>query len=516
MTVKLIGEQCRILYLSQDNNQVILGVAGSGKSVEAIYRAVWISMIAPDERVVLLTCNHEVNRQLALLLSKIGHYPNIFVDTVYHFCKEAMNAHYPQAGPIRQRLQRVGKRELVATTSNEEAQLIRAATELVKQQEPDESFWKRPGYQQFVRHEIRWLQANGIDTAAKYQEVERVGRSDERLTRAQRPLIYRIFSEFQRRRVAETGKSYGFNDIYWAVADLDIPEDQKAKYIIIDEVQDVSPAMFGALKNLIRSDGHWSVFGDLSQNIFGQRISWSSLGLNDVRKQYRLRKNYRNSTEIGELAANLLEKPYFDHGTSFITPLPGPRQVAKPVLKRFTGDYAELIDILARRPQGQSCAVICMNQEDCWTLQKKLTSAGVSLNSNIERYRREQVYLQTINRVKGLEFDNVVLFGLDSSTGNEPETVVNRDKRTLKIGALDEDALAIVAKRIYVAITRARNGLILFYQDSTLPQLINPELVQEEDNEYRLRRNCGAAGYHPSDSLYQVEQPTVHFRRWAV
>ena len=35
---RLVGEQCRILYLPENSNQVILGVAGSGKSVEAAYR----------------------------------------------------------------------------------------------------------------------------------------------------------------------------------------------------------------------------------------------------------------------------------------------------------------------------------------------------------------------------------------------------------------------------------------------------------------------------------------------
>ncbi len=42
--------------------------------------------------------------------------------------------------------------------------------------------------------------------------------------------------------------------------------------------------MFAGLRSIIKDDGLWTVFGDTSQNIFGERISWSTLGLDNIRK----------------------------------------------------------------------------------------------------------------------------------------------------------------------------------------------------------------------------------------
>lgn len=64
---ELIGEQCRILYLPENANQVVLGVAGSGKSVEAAYRAIWISKRCPDDKILVLSvrCVKENNKVLS-------------------------------------------------------------------------------------------------------------------------------------------------------------------------------------------------------------------------------------------------------------------------------------------------------------------------------------------------------------------------------------------------------------------------------------------------------------------
>lgn len=55
--VKLKGEQCKVLYLQDDKDHVILGVAGSGKSVEAIYRAILMSLTHTDEKIYLFCFN---------------------------------------------------------------------------------------------------------------------------------------------------------------------------------------------------------------------------------------------------------------------------------------------------------------------------------------------------------------------------------------------------------------------------------------------------------------------------
>jgi superfamily I DNA/RNA helicase len=89
------------------------------------------------------------------------------------------------------------------------------------------------------------------------------------------------------------------------IPDLDIPEKDKPKYIVIDEVRDVFPSMFSAMRYVKSKKGYCNVFGDLNQNIFGQRVTWfKMLGIN-IKKVYRLDFNYRNNYEIGSLASQI-------------------------------------------------------------------------------------------------------------------------------------------------------------------------------------------------------------------
>ncbi len=85
---RLVGEQCRILYLPENSNQVILGVAGSGKSVEAAYRAIWISLGHPSDNILVLTVNKEVNNQLRAMIDSYNHNSNIEVSTIYTYFKK--------------------------------------------------------------------------------------------------------------------------------------------------------------------------------------------------------------------------------------------------------------------------------------------------------------------------------------------------------------------------------------------------------------------------------------------
>jgi len=476
---QLIGEQCRILYLPKEENQVVLGVAGSGKSVEAVCRAIWMSMMEPTEKFLLLTCNSEVNKQLKLMVGP--DHPNIIISTIYSYCKEVLNKYSPDDGPLKQTSRKLNH-SLVATTASEEANLMSEATDAVFNEYPDSTLWNKPDYSKFISNEIHWIQDNHIATDEQYEHVSRIGRGAERISNAQRPIMYEIFSLFQDLRIRERGKSFGFQDIYWYIPQLDIPEPDKAKYIIIDEVQDVSPAMFEALNNLIKTDGSWNVFGDLSQNIFGQRISWSSLGLDNIQKQYRLEKNYRNSNEISQLAKSLLDTNYFDHdNNNFIEPIPGPRQCGKPLVYQLNPNHEDWLNKLVRQAENGSCAIICLNRRDASRVRTLLTDNNISWCTSAESLKPNMVYVQSINKIKGLEFDNIILYGIDTGTDDMRSEVISNYDSTLLINNMTSDDFSIIAKCVYVAITRARNNLTLIYKNN-FPYFLFPDssLVQME------------------------------------
>ena len=47
---KLTGEQTKILYLPDEKNLVILGAAGSGKSLVALYKSVYLAIKYPSKK----------------------------------------------------------------------------------------------------------------------------------------------------------------------------------------------------------------------------------------------------------------------------------------------------------------------------------------------------------------------------------------------------------------------------------------------------------------------------------
>ncbi|GLB46184.1 DNA helicase [Philodulcilactobacillus myokoensis] len=491
---KMIGEQCRILYLPDDDNQVVLGVAGSGKSVEAIYRALWISISNPKDKIVVLTYNRKVNDTIDTYINNyknnddINEYNNIKVKTIFSYCYYLINHYSAKPNSIlyglKHKLNNELKYPLRAIKSSKDDEIISKAVQIVKDQFPDASLWQKNDYINFIKNEIGWMQDNRIGYyrgARKYYiHVSRIGRGSERISSQQRETMYSIYKHYYFIRTLKYYKLFNFKDIYRLIPDLDIPENDKPKYIIIDEVQDVSPSMFNALNYIIRNDGRWSVFGDLAQNIFGQQISWQSLGLNNIKKQYRLKKNYRNSREIGLLAKSILRNKYFDDNNhKFIQPIPSDKKGECPRIisedEALSSSEGVINKINNWLKNETSIAIITMNTYVMYQVKN-------ILNDYYKNKIPDNIKILTINKVKGLEFDNVVLYGIDTPQmyGNgyydRPEIISdehNLADRTLIEDKMSDDDKAIIAKRIYVSITRARKGLLLVYKRNSLDFLFS-------------------------------------------
>lgn len=489
MLPDLIGEQCRILYLSDEKNQVVLGVAGSGKSVEAIYRAFWLSLAHPDEKVLILTYNNQINQDLEERLAAVRDKfndidapDNIEIQTIYAYFKNLVNKYRkPNDNYLPE-----SDDELKAMTGKEESELLDLAIEAAKQVVPDNSLWNREDLKQFVQDEFQWIQKMDVVKEDNYLTVKRVGRSGSRILSRQRPAMFEIFRQFYKQRKAyfaekKKEKYFTFNDIYLLVKKhCDIPEEVKPNYIIIDEVQDVTPAMFAGLQSVISNDGIWNVFGDLSQNIFGGQISWRSLGIK-TNKIYRLRHNYRNTEEIGLLGKSILDNLLAkqdnvadNNSDFFIEPELSAFSGAKPILCQV--DDEVIIRKLHEYVKDGTTAILTLGNAK--KFQEKLEAAGFNVVKKIEDSKLGTIYIQSVGRSKGLEFDNVVVYGIDSpERGITPD---NLDEDGYLVDDLDEDTQIEVARNIYVALTRARKNLILAYHNSSLPFLFTDSNLIEK------------------------------------
>lgn len=492
MLPDLIGEQCRILYLSDKDNQVVLGVAGSGKSVEAIYRAFWLSLAHPDEKILILTYNNQINKDLTARLdvvkrrfNNLAQPTNIEIQTIYTYFNKLINRYRKPADPYFQN----SPEKLTAMVPKEEKELLDLAIESAQDKLPHNPLWNRKNLKEFVRDEFKWMQNMKLseDNKDKYLTMNRIGRGSSRILSNQRPAMLEIFNQFYKKRKAyfsnkNKEKYFTFEDIYLLVKEhCDIPEEEKPKYIIIDEVQDITPSMFEGLNSVIQKNGVWNVFGDLSQNIFGGRISWKSIGIDKVKKIYRLHHNYRNTKEIGQLGKsildNLLTKTDNISDTNseyFIEPELSAFSGAKPILCQK--DDIKLLEKLHEYVNNGTTAVLTIGNTS--EAKEKLEAACFNIINSIEEVKPGVIYLTTAGRSKGLEFDNVVVYGIDS-----PERDIsfdNLDENGYLSDDLDEETQIEVARNIYVALTRARKNLILTYHTNSLPFLFtDSDLIEE-------------------------------------
>ncbi|WP_218046747.1 UvrD-helicase domain-containing protein [Limosilactobacillus reuteri] len=478
---RLVGEQCRILYLPENSNQVILGVAGSGKSVEAAYRAIWISLGHPSDNILVLTVNKEVNNQLRAMIDSYNHNSNIEVSTIYTYFKNLMNKYYPKNGAFHQWLhdhrvsngvQDDGK--LIATTSKEDEEIFATLIEESKEEYADSTLWDKDNAEDFIKDEINWMQRNSIESGNQYLEVSRIGRGNQRISSQQRIVMFKIFKRYYELREELTGKAFSYYDIYRFVAKYcKIPEDVKPKYIIIDEVQDISPAMFAGLRSIIKDDGLWTVFGDTSQNIFGERISWSTLGLDNIRKRYYLYRNYRNTREIGELAKSMLDTDLFQKDDdTFLEPSLSAFRGEQPILWHINNENKGfIVEQVKKHIDDGTVAIILMNPRvERPALKQILEENDIEYVNDLNKMTKETIFMDSINRVKGLEFDTVIVVCIDDIQESLSPKASSNGQLNMELSLEDQE---IIAKTVYVAATRARKNLILAYRDNPLKFLIN-------------------------------------------
>lgn len=493
---RLVGEQCRILYLPENANQVVLGVAGSGKSVEAAYRAVWISIGHPNDKILVLSVNRDVNIQLKKMIDSYNHNANIEVSTVYSYFKKLMNKYYPQNGYFRQcRRDYLEKKEksvddnqveLVALTRDEEEECLENVITNTQKQYPDSTLWNKNNVTGFIKDEIKWMKENNVRHRPEYLNIKRIGRGNQRLSPQQRQIMFNIYRDYYKQVVKETGKVFDFDDIYYFVKKYcvtNIPEQKRPKYIIIDEVQDISPVMFDGLQAIIAPDGYWTVFGDTSQNIFGQRISWQSLGLSNIRKQYRLHRNYRNTKQIGALAKSILDTDLFSvarNDQTFIEPSLSAFCGSLPLLWHIRAGHLAPLKQFLNKHLNSSTAVVAMSFQSEEEVEEILKKLKIPFETNIEKWDdqdKQHVFLGTINQIKGLEFDSVAVLFIDDLQPRLSDDA--NENGHLAIDLADDDK-AIIAKTVYVAMTRARKNLLLAYRNNPLSFLFHDDqLIQK-------------------------------------
>lgn len=450
-----IGRQKEVLCLPAQGHFVVLGTAGSGKTTLALYRSAYLSSPNTEHygKTLLVTFNRTLVSYLRYLND--DNFENVVVENYHKFARGYLNARgLMQGSPI-------------CSTEERKAYIERSKAKILIRYQGHKIFMHPYNW---FSEEISWIAKHGIRSIEAYQEATRSGREGAILSGKSREIIFEILNNYHKERISH-GKHFDWDDIAMAVCDefdKDISP-RLYKHIILDEGQDFSPQMILSLVKAIPSDGSLTFFGDVAQQIYGNRTSWRSAGLNiKSNKIWRFKENYRNTKQIARLAIAISKMPYYQGITDIVEPNSPAADGPLPTLincSTLDKEIALVISQATTSSKTLSVAILLRSYRDEILISEYLPSGCIKLHKEMGEWQANPgIYYGTYHSAKGLEFDIVILPFCTETRFPDSDTV-----EALGI----EDGTFQDGKLLYVGVTRAKSRLLITHNGNIttlLPQ----------------------------------------------
>lgn len=447
-TVFLHPEQRALVERDYRGPARVAGSAGTGKTIVALHRAVFLARRNAESRVLLATFSDTLANALRTKLRRlISNEPSLGERIEV----QSMNA-------IGRRLYERNMAGAKLASSDAIGALLSAAAA----EEPQSRFSLH-----FLESE--WDQVVDpwqLDSWESYRDVTRLGRKT-RLQEKQRKSLWAIF-ERVRERLRERGLLTLPALFQRLASTLAAAARPPFDYVVVDECQDVSIAQLRFLAALAGQRPNALFFaGDLGQRIFQQPFSWKALGVDVRGRSCTLRVNYRTSHQIRSSADRLLGPELSDvDGNSerrdgTISTFNGPT----PEVQAFETEGGEANAVRewlrARLAEGvtpHEIAVMIRSEAQIERARSAAEGVGVPFKVLDEAVEATSGHASIcpMPLAKGLEFRTVAVMACD-------DEVVPLQGRIESIGdeADLEEVYASERHLLYVACTRARDHLLL-------------------------------------------------------
>lgn len=429
----------------------VSGSAGTGKTIVALHRAVWLAQSEPDTRILLTTFSDPLAQALHSRLRRlIANQPRL-ADRIDVAALPALGirlyeAHFPSPNPPR----RLTPELLLPLLGEASAAVAGHKFSLA---------FLRTEWEQIV-------DAWQLTSWPEYRDVPRLGRRT-RLPENQRKVLWEIFERL--RTALAQAQLITEAEIFTRLA-AKLPSLRRPPFdrVVVDEAQDLGIAQLRFLATLAGTGPNRLFFaGDLGQRIFEPPFSWKSLGVDVRGRSTTLRVNYRTSHQIRTAADRLLAPEMAD--------VDGITETRKGTVSLFNGpkptihlhDSAEaetafvggrIRELLDARVTPQSIGVFVRTAQELPRAREVALAAGVEfaiLDENLLQ-GTNRIAIATMHLAKGLEFQHVFVLACD-------EDVIPSASRIASVtdpGELEE----VYHKErhlLYVAVTRARDSLTL-------------------------------------------------------
>jgi hypothetical protein len=442
-------EQAALVRRTFSGPSRIRGAAGTGKTVVGLHRAAYLARGNPQGSVLFTTFVKTLPAVMSTLLKRMA--PDV-ADRV-----EFVHVHGFANRIARERSVRI------TTDARKAGDLLKKAWgQLAPDQKKRLSERARGGFEYWKEEVDSVIKGRGLTTFEQYADCARPGRLI-RLNVDDRRAVWALYQGYEA-ALREAG-IHDFNDqVLMAEAALKKSPATAYTAVIVDEAQDLSLAMVRMLHSLVgdRPDG-FTLIGDGQQNIYPGGYVLSEAGISLSGRGVVLGRNYRNTVEVQEFAAQLIESSSFvdldDVGAAppVSDSSDGPvRHGDAPTVARFTSraDHdAAMLAYLTRCTTDAGlrhgdAAILCDTTWQADAALRLLQGAGIPCMPLMDYTGMpvDAVKVGTVKRAKGLEFKLVML----------PYTPTSR-------ADADEERAARDLRERYVAATRARDLLWVGY-----------------------------------------------------
>jgi hypothetical protein len=309
--------------------------------------------------------------------------------------------------------------------------------------------------------------AHGVHTRETYRQL---GVRQSIFAEAQRDNLYALFEKY--RTWLQENARYDLNLVAQSLLNVAGP---RYDFVVIDEVQDITPVQLALVLKTLKKPGHFLLCGDSNQIVHPNFFSWAqvkSLFWQDPtlaeRQELRmLSANFRNGQEATRIANRLLKIKHQRFGS-----IDRESNYLVDAIGGETGQVSLLADKDATKKsldqqirQSTQFAVLVMRDEDKAEARKHFATP----------------LLFSIHEAKGLEYENIVLYRFVSDHRSEFNDIAEGvDAAALESNTLEyrrardkqDKSLEIYkfyVNALYVALTRAIKNIYLIEGDTRHP-----------------------------------------------
>ncbi|TWU33453.1 ATP-dependent DNA helicase UvrD1 [Novipirellula aureliae] len=309
----------------------------------------------------------------------------------------------------------------------------------------------------FYSHAIK-----GVTSREEYFRLSRIGRTPL-LSRRDRAAVWKSFELFEE-SLRLAGKTHWIGIVSKAAEYARKVPSPIYRHVIVDEGQDFTASDWRFIRSLVRpSQDDVFIVADPRQRIYNEPTLLADGGIAIDDRIHRLQINYRTTEQIRNWAtdrsgggdmSDLCDSSWSEIATHSLFSGPDPELIESKDLESESVAIAQLIESLKTDFPLEEIAVVVRANWQLKKLKAALTRQQVEhsvLGQNTSD--TQGVRLATMHRVKGLEFRCVIVAGLAADVFPTKYRGREDDERAKKQHVITEKNL------LYVASSRARDRL---------------------------------------------------------